>query len=194
MDSDRFTRMMKDRARIRANEEAIDKFFNVKLSEPQIDETSSMEKVLRQIISKIRITNSSWQRVNNGNSYQVTFSLENGVRCDETIHMLSEFGIGQREGSSIVIIPCTMYSDHNRVRDADEETSSSQATGKETGWNKFISTIRARMNVAKIVEAVKSDATITFDFTIVLIVASVIASFGLIENRSIRFHSMKNFF
>ena len=182
MDSDRFNRLMKDRANIRDNEEAVNKFYTSKM-DPPLDETSSMEKVVRVIINKIKIRNSSWVRVNNGNSYQVTFSLENGVRCDDTIHMLSEFGIGQREGSTIAIVPCTIYSDHQRIKDVDEETASSQSMSKGTGWNKFIGTVRARMNVAKIVEAVKADATITFDFTIVLIVASVIASFGLIENR-----------
>lgn len=163
---------------MKASEEAVDRFFSVK-TEPPLDDSSSMEAIVREIIDKVKIKNSSWVRVNGGNSYQVTFSLENGVRCDDTIHHLSECGIGQREGSSIAIVPCTLYSEFQRAK--EDEISSSMT--KETGWNKFIGTVRARMNVAKIVDAVKADATITFDFTIVLIVASVIASFGLIENR-----------
>lgn len=185
MDSDTFKRMMKDRAHVNENEEAAEKFFTANMERLPLDESCSMEKVIREIIARMRIKDSSWIRVNNGNSYQVTFSLENGVRCDDTIHMLSEFGIGQKEGSSVAIIPCTLYgSDHRRKgKDDDDETNSALSTIKETAWNKFIGTVRARMNVAKIVEAVKLDATLTFDFIVLLIVASILASFGLVENR-----------
>lgn len=183
MDSDTFKRLMTQRARMRENEEAVDRFFGANMERVQLDELSSMEKVIREIIEQMHIKNSSWVSVNSGNSYQVTFSLENGVRCDDTIHMLSEFGIGQKEGSSIAIIPCTLYNDRHRVKDDDEETNSGQSLIKETAWNKFIGTVRARMNVAKIVEAVKSDATLSFDFIVMLIVASILACFGLVENR-----------
>lgn len=175
--------MMKQRAYVQANEEAVDKFFGASLQRPPMDETTPMERVVREIIEKIRIKNVSWVRVNSGNSFQVTFSLGNGVRCDDTIHMLSEFGIGQKEGSSIAIIPCNLYNDRHRLKQEEEqEAASGQSVLKETAWNKFIGTVRARMNVAKIVDAVKSDASITFDFTVLLIVASILACFGLVEN------------
>lgn len=141
-----------------------------------------MERVLREICDRFRIKNASWVRVNSGNSYQVTFSLESGVRCDDVIHMLSEFGIGQKEGSSVAVVPCTLYKESHRKKD-DDETISSQSILKETAWNRFIGTVRARMNVAKTVAAVKADATLTFDFIVLLIVASILASFGLVENR-----------
>jgi uncharacterized hydrophobic protein (TIGR00271 family) len=102
--------------------------------------------------------------------------------------MLSEWGIGQKEGSSVVIIPCTLYRDHHSHlfgRDDDQESTSSQSVIKETAWNKFIGTVRARMNVAKIVEAVKADASLTFDFIVLLIVASILAAFGLVENSTL---------
>lgn len=203
MDSDKFKRLQKDRQRMKENEEAIDKFFGPnRIDPPPLDDTSSMEKVVREIIEQMHIRNSSWVRVNSGNSYQVTFSLENGVRCDDTIHMLrffclitlslmrltnflnsSEFGIGQKTGSSVSIIPCTLYSDRQRVKEDDDD--SAQSTVKETNWNKFIGTVRARMNVAKIVDAVKTDASLTFDFICLLIVASILACFGLVENSTL---------
>lgn len=97
--------------------------------------------------------------------------------------MLSEFGIGTKTGSSVSIIPCTLYSDRQRVKEDDED--SGQSVIKETGWNKFIGTVRARMNVAKIVEAVRTDASLTFDFISLLIVASILACFGLVENSTL---------
>lgn len=183
MDSDSFRRLTNQRAHMRENEEAVDRFFSANIERSPLEDSASMEKVMREIIEMMLIKNSSWVRVNSGNSYQVTFSLESGVRCDDTIHMLSEFGIGQKEGSSIAIVPCTLYNDHHRVKNDDDETNSGQSIIKGTSWNKFIGTVRARMNVAKIVDAVKSDAKLTFDFIVLLIVASILACFGLVENR-----------
>lgn len=42
---------------------------------------------------------------------------------------------------------------------------------KQTAWNKFMSSIHARWNVAQIVQRVKNDATITFDFITLILVA-----------------------
>lgn len=183
MDSDEFIRLQKLQECLKENEEAVDKFFSANLQSAPLDEMSAMENVIRDIIERFHIKNSSWVRVNNGNTYQITFSLEKGVRCDDTIHMLSEFGIGQKNGSSVAIVPCTLYSEQRRSKDEEMESESGASIIKETAWNKFVGTVRARMNVAKTVEAVRADATLTFDFIVILIVAGIIASFGLVENR-----------
>lgn len=185
MDSDDFDRTMKKLARTRENEEAVEKFFNVSIEKPPLDKSTPMEKVLREIIERMRIRNASWHRVNGGNSFKISFSLEKGLRCDDTIHMLSEFGIGQKEGSSIAIVPCTLYNDKTRLKEDDESSTSTQAMFRETSWNRFIGSVRARMNVAKTVEAVKSDAALSFDFVVLVIVASILASFGLVENSTL---------
>lgn len=182
MDSDDFDRTMKKLARTRENEEAVEKFFNCNSDKPQLDKNSPMERILREIIERMRIRNASWQRVNGGNSFKISFCLEKGIRCDDTIHMLSDFGIGEREGSSIAIVPCTLYNDKTRLKEDDETSTSTQGIFKESSWNKFIGSVRARMNVAKIVEAVKSDAAFSFDFIILIVTASILAGFGLVEN------------
>lgn len=42
---------------------------------------------------------------------------------------------------------------------------------KQTAWNKFISSVHARRNVAQIVQRVKEEATLTFDFVTLILVA-----------------------
>lgn len=42
---------------------------------------------------------------------------------------------------------------------------------KQTAWNTFMSSFNARWNVAQIVQRVKNDATITFDFITLILVA-----------------------
>lgn len=179
MDSEIFAKNMEREARARENEEAVEKFFSVNTSGNTI-RNKSMECVMRDIIDKMQIRNVSWQKVNNGNSYKISFSLEKGVRCDDTIHLLSEYGIGQKKGSSCVIIPCSVYKDKSHLKKSDSE---SDEMFKETSWNRHIGNVRARLNVEKLVHAVKSDATLSFDFIVLLIVASMVASFGLLENR-----------
>lgn len=182
MDSDDFDRTMKKIAHTRENEEAVEKFFNCNPERSSLDKTTPMERVLREIIERMRIRNASWQRVNGGNSFKISFSLEKGIRCDDTIHMLSEFGIGEKEGSSIAIVPCTLYNDKTRLKEDDETSTSTQAMFKETSWNRFIGSVRARMNVAKIVDAVKSDAAFSFDFVILLVTASILVCLNLFSH------------
>ncbi|CRL06705.1 CLUMA_CG019556, isoform A [Clunio marinus] len=186
VDSDVFNRTVKKHARIVENEKATDKFYGTNTERPQLDDNTPLERVIQEIIERMEIRNVSWVRVNSGNCYQVQFTLENGDRCDDTIHLLSEFGIGQKEGSSVAIIPCTLYnSEPIRKPNIDDEAQSGHSGNKEKSWNKFIGTVRARLNVAKIVEAVKSDGDLTFDFIVLLIVASILASFGLVENSTL---------
>lgn len=47
-----------------------------------------------------------------------------------------------------------------------------------------MSSVHARYNVSKIVQRVKEDATLTFDFVTLILVAGMLAAFGLIENDS----------
>lgn len=85
-----------------------------------LDENAPMERVVRYIIDKMKIPNYSWMKANE-TSYQINFSIETGSKCDDVVHMFSEWGIGQRDGSSISIVPCTLYYDpilgHEEVSD-----------------------------------------------------------------------------
>lgn len=45
-----------------------------------------------------------------------------------------------------------------------------------------MSSVHARYNVAKIVKRVKEDATLTFDCVTLILVAGMLAAFGLLEN------------
>lgn len=89
-----------------------------------LDPQASMEKIMQLIIKKMKISNCSWLKGKHENSYQITFCIESGSKCDDIIHLLSEWGIGQREGSSISIIPCNLYFDpeqQNEQEVNDEE-------------------------------------------------------------------------
>lgn len=149
-----------------------------------LDAESSLEDVMKVIIREKRITTAAWMDTNKGKGHQIMFSLESGNKCDDVIYLLSSWGIGERFNSTISITSCTLFTE----RQSEEEEKSSDLNGgtKDGGaWNTFLSSVRARLNVAQIVEEVKHDAAITFDFVSMLCVASILAAFGLIEDSTL---------
>lgn len=149
-----------------------------------LDAESSLEDIMKVIIREKRITTAAWTDTNRGKGHQIMFSLESGNKCDDVIYLLSSWGIGERFNSTISITSCTLFAEHQ----TEEEEKSSDINGgtKDGGaWNTFLSSVRARLNVAQIVEEVKHDASITFDFVSMLCVASILAAFGLIEDSTL---------
>lgn len=43
---------------------------------------------------------------------------------------------------------------------------------KHSAWNKFVSSVRSRLTVAQVVESVRADAELTFDFLVLLLIAT----------------------
>lgn len=46
-----------------------------------------------------------------------------------------------------------------------------ESPNKVTAWSKFVASVRARLTVAQVVEQVRANAELTFDFCMLLIVA-----------------------
>ncbi|XP_053693931.1 uncharacterized protein LOC128741855 [Sabethes cyaneus] len=142
---------------------------------------SPLETVMKDILQDQKIKSAAWIETNRGKGYQITFCLESDRKCDDVIYLLNSWGIGERFNSTISITSCTLFTEQ-----APEEEITSEANGsKDGGWNNFLSSVRARLNVAQIVEEVKHDASITFDFVSMLAVASILAAFGLIEDSTL---------
>ncbi|XP_049279883.1 uncharacterized protein LOC125762130 [Anopheles funestus] len=149
---------------------------------------SSMEEVLKTIIAEKRIHTAAWIETDKGNGFHIMFSIESGPMGDDIIYMLSSWGVGQRFNSTISITSCTLYSQPPEpVAEEAEEGAAGEPNKNNDGgaWNTFLSTVRARLNVAQIVEEVKHDAQVSFDFVSMLAVASILAAFGLVEDSSV---------
>lgn len=149
-----------------------------------LDAESTLEDIMKVIIQEKRISTAAWMDSNKGKGHQIMFSLESGNKCDDVIYLLSSWGIGERFNSTISITSCTLFTE--RQKEEEEKSTETNGGGKDGGaWNTFLSSVRARLNVAQIVEEVKHDASITFDFVSMLVVASILAAFGLIEDSTL---------
>lgn len=67
-----------------------------------------MVTVLREILKKMQIKTASWQKTEMKDYYQIMFSFEAGNRQRKLQNMLNDWGIGEREGSSVTMIPGTL--------------------------------------------------------------------------------------
>lgn len=148
-----------------------------------LDAESSLEDIMKVIIREKRLNTAAWMDTNKGKGHQIMFSLESGNKCDDVIYLLSSWGIGERFNSTISITSCTLFTE--RQKEEEEKTSETNGGTKDGPWNTFLSSVRARLNVAQIVEEVKHDAAISFDFVSMLCVASILAAFGLIEDSTL---------
>ncbi|XP_049862639.1 uncharacterized protein LOC126356028 isoform X2 [Schistocerca gregaria] len=142
-----------------------------------------MQKVVEDLIEAKNIYTCAWSECQGGNYKQATFTLEPGDKCDDILNELSEWGIGSRRHSSVSVIPCSL---HWTVDDSSSNgpNPSGAKESKEdiSTWNRLVASVKARITVAEVVEGVKSDALLTFDFLVLLIIAGLIAALGLIEN------------
>jgi hypothetical protein len=48
---------------------------------------------------------------------------------------------------------------------------SKQKSAKLSAWDKFVLSVRARLTVAQVVEGVRADASLTFDFLVLLVLS-----------------------
>lgn len=75
---------------------------------------------MSEILKKMKIENAIWQLSKNENFYQITFSVE--VDNHEVLlELLNKWGVGERDGSSLSMIPCPIYQKPNIDNIPDEE-------------------------------------------------------------------------
>ncbi|XP_058980251.1 uncharacterized protein LOC101897717 isoform X3 [Musca domestica] len=117
----------------------------------------------------------------------VSFTVEFNEIYEKILDDFNEWGIGDREGSSVSVMNC-IASKAFSTKDEDDEDNDENADNydkKQSAWERFMNSVRSRLNVTQIVRNVREDASITFDFVVLLISAAVLAAFGLIENSTI---------
>ena len=77
-----------------------------------------MEQIITEMLKKMKIENATWQISHSENYAQIVFSIKTGLLHEKVLAILSEWGIGERDGSSVSVIPLAVY---NRPHLATEE-------------------------------------------------------------------------
>ncbi|XP_049798319.1 uncharacterized protein LOC126229618 isoform X4 [Schistocerca nitens] len=131
-----------------------------------------MQKVVEDLIETKHIYTCAWSECQGGNYKQATFTLEPGDKCDDILNELSEWGIGSRHHSSVSVIPCSLHWTVDDPSSYGPNPSGAKESKEDIStWNRLVASVKARITVAEVVEGVKSDALLTFDFLVLLIIA-----------------------
>lgn len=67
---------------------------------------TAMEYVLQQILRKFQIDNAMWVPNREGNTYQIQFTLAFNELYEKLYDALQQWGIGDREGSTVSVMNC----------------------------------------------------------------------------------------
>lgn len=75
-----------------------------------ISSDASMERIMQEIIKKYKIDSDIWQMSRNKQYYQITFFIDTiYYRCQMVMNILKAWGIGERNGSCVSVMPCTVF-------------------------------------------------------------------------------------
>ncbi|XP_071451867.1 uncharacterized protein [Hetaerina americana] len=148
-----------------------------------------LEKVLEDLLAKLEIDNAMWCKCRKGNYYQVIFPVSAGDQCENTLHFLSELGIGRMLNSLVSVLPCNVFRQDTGndplLNDGVEGPSSAEETKANRAWGKFVDSVRSKLTVAQVVDGVRSSGELTFDFVLLVVTAGMVAAMGLVENSSV---------
>ncbi|CAF3929346.1 unnamed protein product [Adineta steineri] len=157
---------------------------------------------------------STWILSADRKQYEVTFVSEAGTFCEELLHRLSEIGIGRLPGTRVAVVPLTYAIGYSKLlplssykvptlsttslkRAADYVPKITRVTSSSTIppprpiqrrksiRADFMQSIRSRLMVFQVVQAIRAQSSITFDFVVLVTLASILATLGLLENSSI---------
>uniref|UniRef100_A0A1B0FAS8 DUF389 domain-containing protein n=1 Tax=Glossina morsitans morsitans TaxID=37546 RepID=A0A1B0FAS8_GLOMM len=158
--------------------------------ELEISQSTCMELVLKEILRKFQIQSAVWTKDADSKIHQIFFTIEFNETYEKLLDNFNEWGIGDREGSSITVMNCLASKTFSRKENNDDLNADDNADNlaqkrSQGAWERFMNSVRSRLNVAQIVRDVRQDAAITFDFLVLLVSAAILASFGLVEDSTI---------
>lgn len=88
----------------------------------QMPHDTAMEHVLQQILRKFQIDNAMWVPNREGNTYQITFTLAFNEVYENLYEALQQWGIGDREGSTVSVTNCIASKSYvNRRGQSDKQ-------------------------------------------------------------------------
>ena len=120
--------------------------------------------------------------------------------AEDTIIRMQQLGIGQREMTSVSVLPAHVHYEMKMSADGTYQTNSpnpsmptlgcldgaaAESTLKRNAVKKFYSSVKSRLLVAEIATRIKSGAQFTFDYLLLALLAALIAFFGLTENSTV---------
>ncbi|XP_017119345.1 uncharacterized protein LOC108140865 [Drosophila elegans] len=149
---------------------------------------ASLEQLLRAIAEELRLEDVFWSQDVAGRQLQARFDLPQDERYERLLCTLQDWGVGERPGTHVSETR-TQTRTRTRIRTKpphpDQHCPPQQQEQQQQqaqGWQSFMDSVRCRLNVNQVVRQVRRDATLTFDFVVLLLAAALLSCVGLVEN------------
>ena len=147
-----------------------------------------------------------WMLSSDQKSYQITFHAAFGLTSDRILQDLTELGIGRHNDTKIVVLPITLILEGRHTRPTFEElryVSDAEVQNSVTGpstveglslstrfrhrirGSTFKTSVRTRVMVHQVIASIRASTALSFDFVLLICLASMLAAFGLLENSSV---------
>ncbi|KAH7976556.1 hypothetical protein HPB52_016121 [Rhipicephalus sanguineus] len=139
-----------------------------------------MAQALQDCLEELGVEDAVWCSRSSDKVYQVMFPCESGEDTDLVLKSLNSRGIGLDAGSTVGVVPCAIF--YQGGDDAKTDDHEEEASTFKTAQQKFLKSVTARLTVAQVVEGVRSNGELNFDFVAFIILAGMIAALGLMDN------------
>ncbi|XP_053393799.1 uncharacterized protein LOC123525503 [Mercenaria mercenaria] len=150
---------------------------------------------VEQELIKMEVNNVDIRTVGCGTYQKFSFVQNDSKRCEQILNRLKGIGVGITAGSSVSVFPSSVHEwvepevedKLTNVEGADEDSPGKKKEDEEQVHkeSQFKKSVKSRLLVAQVVKSVKANALFTFDYLVLLILASIIACIGLVENSSV---------
>ncbi|CAF2870627.1 unnamed protein product [Rotaria sp. Silwood2] len=152
----------------------------------------------------------TWMLSDNKKTYQITFYVEFGIVTDCILQDLIKFGIGTRNHTKVFVLPTTFilggqFNDKNESvsalsltetittnellsnnsKNKINGTTLSRKIRKRINESNFKKSVRARLMVHQVVASIRASTVLSFDFVLLICLASMLAALGLLENSTV---------
>ncbi|XP_017062865.1 uncharacterized protein LOC108102411 [Drosophila eugracilis] len=151
---------------------------------PDLNWDASLEQLLKAISDELRLEDVFWSHDVTGKRLQARFDLLQDEQYERLLCTLQDFGIGERPGTHVSALTCleTRSNPRNQNPKPNDSDLIDQGQEQSQGWQSFMDSVRCRLNVNQVVRQVRRDATLTFDFVVLLMAAALLSCVGLVEN------------
>jgi hypothetical protein len=153
-------------------------------------------------IPKLELRDTIWIPTDKNKNFFIICYTELGPQSDGILDELRRAEIGIRDGTKVFIVPLscalgiqkvvnkqkTLNSEEKEVGDDGELGSQNDIASPSMNHqlsHMFLKSIRARLTVQKIIVSVQSQSSLTFDYILFCILASMISGLGLLENSTV---------
>ncbi|KAL4236590.1 hypothetical protein ACF0H5_004975 [Mactra antiquata] len=144
-------------------------------------------------LEKLNVDNIDIHFVDDGKSLKFSFVEEDSQRSELILNKLRTVCVGQ-SGANISVFPASLHENFGddldgltkgvkrAQSDLMKNNPSDEVAQKESIFRK---SVKSRLLVAQVVKSVTDNAYFTFDYLLLLILASLISCIGLVENSSV---------